>query len=279
MSAAVANFVFADRSKFFSLPDGPEDAETGLPTVLLPVGTELYRADPSGAKEPGANVPAFFTNRGSTRAYTRGAKGTLSSYKVKKEARLFNMDLYSLHKRAIARFADQLTDEELEVFMNYITHNEGNFAEYVNPSGFLPSNLHDYKSGKVAHPNYLNRRMTAIFCRLGFDGWVVKPYSYDEAARKGTGLVQFSIAAAFRLQEELEMKLAAAKRKEEKLALQREYSAKEPLVAYTPEIMLCKWKEHMDLKSLEVSNNAAGAMAGAKARRGHIGRRTRKAQR
>jgi hypothetical protein len=229
MSAALAkNFVFAEKAKFFELASGPKD-DSGLPTISLPVGAELYRADHGGAREPGADVPAFFTNRGSTRAYRRGAAGTLSSYVVKKEARLFDMNFNSL-----VMLGSLLDEDDVEVLMYYFNIED----LYVNPSGFTPADLAAYRANTSKHPNYLNRRMAAIVCRLGFDGWVVKPYDPE----KRTGLVQISYY----------MDGGEVKTRE---------------VAYAPEIMLCKWKDIMDLKSLSVPNNNAAGAAAAKARR------------
>ena len=215
MSAAtgpVSNFVFADKSKFFELAE-VSDSETKLPTVLLPAGAEVYRADHAGAKEPSADVPAFFTNRGSTSAYTRGAKGTLSSYVVKKEAKLFHLTLNS-----ILQLVPMLEEEDMEeVLMHWFNPEEA----YVNPSGFSPKNLALYRSNISKYPNYLNRRMAAIVCKLGFDGWIVKPFD----PKKRTGLEQISYYKD------------GAK-------------IKHRFVPYAPEIMLCHWKEIMDLKSL-----------------------------
>jgi hypothetical protein len=228
MSAAVKNFVFADKTKFFELANGP-NTDTGLPTVLLPVGAELYRADHAGAKEPGAEVPAFFTNRGSTGAYTRGKTGTLSSYVVKKEARLFDLNLNS-----ILPLVPLLDDDEVEVIMHWFNHED----TYVNPSGFTPKNLADYRSGTSKYPNYLNRRMANIICKLGFDGWIVKPFDI----KKRTGLEQLSYYVDGK-------------------------SLKTRIVPYAPEIMLCKWKDTMDLKSLAVNGAAAtGSAAGGRRR-------------
>ena len=237
MSAAVKNFVFADKTKFFELADGP-DSDTGLPTIVLPAGAELYRADHAGAKEPGADVPAFFTNRGSTAAYTRGAKGALSQYVVKKEARLFHMTLNSIF-RLMPLLANR---DDIEVLMTYFDPEEA----VVNPSGFTPKNLATYRANTSKFPNYLNRRMAEIICRLGFDGWVVKPYNEG----KRTGLAQLSY-------------------------YKDSDKVKTRIVAYTPEIMLCRWKEILDLKYLAVPNNAPAPVAGKARRR----RRTRKAQR
>jgi hypothetical protein len=230
MSAAIGkNFTFAEKEKFFELASGPND-ESGLPTISLPVGAELYRADSGGAKEPGADVPAFFTNRGSTRAYRRGAAGTLSSYVVKKEARLFDMNFNSLGK-----LGTLLDKDDIKVLIHYYNIKE----LYVNPSGFTPADLAAYRANRSKYPNYLNRRMAEIVCRLGFDGWVVKPFD----PKRRSGLIQISHY----------IDGGALKTRE---------------VAYTPEIMLCKWKDIMDLKSLSVpNNNAAVSAAAGKARR------------
>jgi len=283
MSAAVgvANFTFHDRSVFFELPDGPVDPVNGLPTVVLPVGAVVYRADHGGAKEPSGDVPAFFTNVNSTRAYTRGAKGTKSSYVVKKEARLFHMNLNSL--MALARHVAS-TGGDTEVFDHYLAMTEDEYGErfFVNPSDFLEANLKEWQEKKVAHPNYLNRRLAQIVCSLGFDGWVVKPFDVE----KKTGLEQLSKVLALeiekaRAQADKILPVYQAEKDPAKKAVLREalatllpLASKVPIVSYTPEIMLCSWKTHMDVKALPVPNNN-DAVAVGKARR----RRTRKTRR
>jgi len=285
MSAAVgvANFTFHDRSVFFELPDGPVDPVNGLPTVVLPVGAVVYRADHGGAKEPSGDVPAFFTNVNSTRAYTRGAKGTKSSYVVKKEARLFHMNLNSL--MALARHVAS-TGGDTDVFDHYLAMTEDEYGErfFVNPSDFLEANLKEYREGKVSHPNYLNRRLAQIVCSLGFDGWVVKPFDVE----KKTGLEQLSKVLAMKIQiarekvDELLPAFQAEKNPAKKAELGAEIkpllelASAIPIVQYTPEIMLCSWKTHMDVKALPVANkNGAAAGAGGKARL----RRNRKTRR
>jgi hypothetical protein len=124
----------------------------------------------------------------------------------------------------------------------------------VNPSYFTPRDLAEYQAKKVVFPNYLNRRMAEIICRLGFDGWVVKPYDID----RKTGLIQLSLTL---------------------LA-----SGEDPLIEYTPEVMLCGWKEFAAVKALPEPNTpspnesskektAAAAPAGTKERRTRKGRR------
>ena len=103
--------------------------------------------------------------------------------------------------------------------------------------------------------------MAELICGLGFDGWVVKPYDFD----KKTGLIQLSLAL-----------LAAGE---------------DPLVEYTPEVMLCGWKEFAAVKGLPEPNTPAGSPKGspkgkegaggaaAAAAAGSKERRTRKARR
>jgi hypothetical protein len=248
MTAAAANFTFKDKHTFFELEAG-EDFKKGdgpeLPTIMLPIGSVIYRADHAGARQPSGEVPAFFTNRGSTRAYRRRGKGTLSSYVTTKEARLFDLNLNSLFELRpyITKAADRT------VFENYLIKVGGQWA--VNPSFFTPRDLAEYQAKKVVFPNYLNRRMAEIICRLGFDGWVVKPYDVD----KKTGLIQLSLTL---------------------LA-----SGEDPLIEYTPEVMLCGWKEFAAVKGLPEPNTPTPnksskektAAAGTKERRTRKGRR------
>jgi hypothetical protein len=60
------------------------------------------------------------------------------------------------------------------------------------------------------HIPYLNRFMAELVCRLGFDGWIVFPY--DPSKRQG--LIQISVIHG--------------------------------RVAYSPEIMVCRWMDHME---------------------------------
>ena len=60
------------------------------------------------------------------------------------------------------------------------------------------------------HIPYLNRFMANLVCRLGFDGWIAFPY--DPAKRQG--LIQLSLLHG--------------------------------LIAYSPEVMVCAWAEHME---------------------------------
>lgn len=252
--AAAANFTFKDEKKFFELPAGADFKKAGgpeLPTIVLPVGAVIYRADHAGARQPSGDVPAFFTNRGSTRAYRRKAKGTLSSYVTTKEARLFDMNLNSLFE-----LRPYIVDNEKdrEVFQNYMIEVGGHWA--VNPSYFTASDLAEYQEKTVAYPNYLNRRMAEIICRLGFDGWVVKPYD----SSKKTGLMQLSLALLAK--------------------------GKDPLVKYTPEVMLCGWKEFMSVKGIPEPNTPSTSPKGSPKSKSGAGaaanskeRRTRKARR
>ena len=159
---------------------------------------------------------------------------------VKKEARLFDMNFNSLGK-----LGTLLDKDDIKVLINYYNIKE----LYVNPSGFTPADLAAYRANRSKHPNYLNRRMAEIVCRLGFDGWVVKPFD----PKRRAGLIQISIY--------IEGGVLKTRK-----------------VPYTPEIMLCKWKDIMDLKSLSIPNNNVGAAAAA-AGSAKKARRTRRLRR
>jgi hypothetical protein len=182
-------------SVFFDL----EGKQIELPTIQIPVDAIFHRADHEGAREPSADIPAFFGNRKSIALYARG-KGdeAFSSYKVTRPMRLFEMTLNSIYD---LYFHPDLSEDEKEWIQLYLKPEMGAVIPAV-PTG---------PKGPTGHLPYLNREIAAIVCRLGFDGWIVLPFSPE----KRQGLVQFSL-------------------------VQRK------LLPYSPEIMLCNWKQHME---------------------------------
>ena len=170
------------------------------PIVVLPVGTVLHRADRTGATTPSDAVPAFFGNRKSIEVYA-GTKGdeAYSSYKVMKPLHLFEMNFNSLRDLI---FHPGMTDEDITLLKSY----------YRIEKGFvLPTIITSKENMKGPHPDYMNRKMARLICRLGFDGWIVMPFN----VKKRKGLTQFVLS-----------------RKEE--------------VPYMPEVMVCRWSEHME---------------------------------
>ncbi len=202
------NTLFLDSSSYDTLEHGDSmdlysneiDETIEYPIIVLPVGTVLHRADRTGATSPSDAVPAFFGNRKSIQVYA-GTKGdaAFSSYKVIKPLRLFDMNLNSL-KDLI--FHPDMSDDDKKLLMSY----------YQVEKGFvLPTMITSKENIMGPHPDYMNRKVARMLCRLGFDGWIVKPFSIE----KRQGLVQYVLS-----------------RKEK--------------APYMPEVMVCRWSEHME---------------------------------
>ncbi len=170
------------------------------PIVEVPVGTVVHRADHKGATTPSAEMPAFFGNRQSIAVYARNAgDAAYSSYKVTKPIRLLNWNFNSVRD---LMFHHDLQDDEYELLKKYI-----NFDDfYVNPIQILSR---DNITG--THVDYLNKKIARIVCRLGFDGWIVKPF----APEKREGLVQW-------------------------------VPSRKARAPYAAEMMICKWSDFME---------------------------------
>ena len=184
-----------------------------LPTIEIPANTMFHRADWEGIKVPSANVPAFFGNRESITIYTRGkGNSVVSSYRTKTPLVLFNMNPISLIKLSKI---PQLTEEEKHYMKQYFIR-DGDLA-FVVPTIPFPSEAlqQTYKQkkerGEEVYLPYLNRMIAGILCRLGFDGWIVLPYTPE----KGEGLLQYSMV-------------------------------RNEVFPYSPEIMVCNWNIKME---------------------------------
>jgi len=153
-----------------------ENEEIHLPTLILPEGSVIHRADHEGAKSPSNEIPAFFGDRKSIKIYARGKPEAeaVSSYSVKRPITLFHMTLNTILDISVH---PDLTKGDKEALRAYV--GEG----FVIPIKFL-------RKENIEKRLYLNRRIANMICRLGFDGWVVNPYDPD----KKQGLVQFIIS-------------------------------------------------------------------------------------
>jgi hypothetical protein len=184
-----------------------------LPTIEIPVNTIFHRADWEGIKLPSTNVPAFFGNRESINIYTRGkGNSVVSSYRTKTPLVLFNMNPISL---IWLSKIPQLTEDEKNYMKQYFIR-EGELAFVIPtipfPSEALQQNYKQKKErGEEAYLPYLNRLIAGILCRLGFDGWIVRPYNPE----KGDGLLQYSMV-------------------------------RNEVFPYSPEIMVCNWNTKME---------------------------------
>jgi hypothetical protein len=143
-----------------------------VPTLVVPVGSIVYRADAGGAKAPADVVPAFFSNDTSITVYKRGNEANVSKYRVTRDMRLFVMTVQSL--KTIFAFHPELTAEDKEYMKLYLSKQAEGAVMPIYPTP----------------DRYLNRTIANIICRLGVDGWIVQPYD----AEKKTGMKNYSMA-------------------------------------------------------------------------------------
>ncbi len=129
-----------------------------LPTLIIPVGSTVYRADAGGAKSPSNSVPAFFSNDQSITVYKRGNDRNVSKYRTTRDVRLFLMTIQSL--KVLFAFHPDLTPDDKQYMMIYLQKQSEGAVLPIYPTG----------------DRYLNRTIANIVCRLGFDGWIVQPF-------------------------------------------------------------------------------------------------------
>jgi hypothetical protein len=148
-----------------------------ITTLVLPAGSVIHRHDHAGATAPSEAMPAFFGNIRSTALYSRGNPEALSSYRIKRDVVLMNMNVGNL-----LTVAQSLDGEDEEVMGQYLQQGEDG-RWFVIPT--IPVG----RPNAAGHIPYLNRRIADIVCAMGFDGWVVKPLNSE----KREGLRQFSL--------------------------------------------------------------------------------------
>jgi len=215
------------KMNWWSLKEGP--LTKGLPTVILTKGTSWFRADRTGATVPSADVPAFFTTKELLGPY-KGTIGNaaISSYTVDKEAKLFDLTFNSL---AALHNHPELTDEERELIEEW-------FKIDNSPPYLFVSSLRAEDVGKRGeYLNYANRRAANLICRLGFDGWIVKPFD----PKRRTGVLQISVARVISLIQQLGEEIPLL----EAIPLMAKHFPDEVIVGYPAEIMLCNWDKFM----------------------------------
>jgi hypothetical protein len=176
------------------------------PTLIVPEGSIVYRADMGGAKSPSANVPAFFSNDESITVYKRGNEGNVSKYRTTRDVRLFVMTVKSL--KTLFAFHPELTEEDKEYMKIYLLQTlPEKQKEYLKHQSVENAVMPIYPTGNQY--KYLNRAIAAIICRLGVDGWIVQPYEKGK-----TGMRNFSMIR--------------------------------PIGIYKPEFLICKWTDCME---------------------------------
>ncbi len=152
-----------------------------FPTLEIPEGTRVHRADAKGATIPSTDVPAFFGNMKSIQVYSRGNPQAFSSYTFHKPCELIQFD-YTTLQNLLSH--PGLSHDDKESLLQYFNREEG----YVNPISVTEENKKEFLNAKGAKPlKYLNRRVADILCSLGFDGWIVQPYNPG----KRQGMIQY----------------------------------------------------------------------------------------
>ncbi len=232
----MAAALFLDAANYAKLASNTVEINTfkgepiAYPIVEVPVGTVVHRADRKGATTPSAEMPAFFGNRQSISVYAGTAgDAAYSSYKVTKPIRLLNWNFNSVRDLMVHH---DLQDDEFELLQKYLNLED----LYVNPIQILSR-----KNITSTHVDYLNKKIARIVCRLGFDGWIVKPF----APEKREGLIQW-------------------------------VPSRKARAPYAAEMMMCKWSDFMERLPEAVKG---GRSRSRKTRKTHIRRRrtTRKA--
>jgi hypothetical protein len=196
-----------------------------IPMIRIPKGAILYRADRKGAQKPSESVPIFFSDRESIRMYQQNrtpqgkilnrGEQAITKYKVKENLRLLRFDFDSIPK--LQNMLKKIIKEGKDEYKNIVSIDELKLLVfYLNPRygavlPTLPAKMYR-ETSETEYLEYLNRDISNIICKLGFDGWIVLPFD----AEKRQGLIQLSLIT------------------------------KQDSV-YPPEIMLCNWTRHLEL--------------------------------
>jgi hypothetical protein len=155
------------------------------PTLIVPEGSIVYRADMGGAKSPSANVPAFFSNDESITVYKRGNEANVSKYRTTRDVRLFVMTVKSL--KTLFALHPELTAEDKEYMRVYLLQTLTEKQKELLKQQSVENAVMPIYPTRDQH-RYLNRAIAAIICRLGVDGWIVQSYEKGK-----TGMRNFSM--------------------------------------------------------------------------------------
>lgn len=225
-------------------------APLSIPVCTLPAGSILHRFDRGGAVEPSKNVPIFFGNKTSVSFYS-GKKNaaeinaTRSSYRLKRPARLLHINAESLP--LIEQL--QLTADEAEFIpvyyrMGFVANSEGKDVETPILLPAAPYGTIAEIRSQVRDKTF-NRRFAEIVCRLGFDGWVIKPLNPD----KKQGALQIT-GGIHQLRSPdgtvVTMDKLATLSREQGIAARFIAPLRGNISVMPPEIVICRWDVFMD---------------------------------
>jgi hypothetical protein len=219
--------------------------KVSLPICILPEGSIIHRFDKEGARDPSTNVPIFFGNRTSVKFYSGKAENaevnaTRSSYRVKRPVQLLHINTESMG----VFLQLQLTPEEIDFFEVFCRMGKTHpILLPALPYGTVKEIVLGIRAGRPEKT--LNRRFAEIVCRLGFDGWVVKPYNPDT----NEGVLQITCGInQVQAADGTIVTLDAIKTLTEAQAETAHYISPKDghLTPMPPELVLCRWDIFMD---------------------------------
>jgi hypothetical protein len=219
--------------------------KVSLPICILPEGSIIHRFDKEGARDPSRNVPSFFGNRTSIKFYSGKAENaevnaTRSSYRVKRSVQLLHINTESMG----VFLQLQVTPEEKDFFRLFCRM--GKTHPILLPSlpyGTVKEIVLGIRAGH--HEKTLNRRFAEIVCRLGFDGWVVKPYNSEtnEGVLQIVGGINQVRAADGTIVTLDAIKTLTPHQAETARIIPPKDGRLQPM---PPELVLCRWDVFMD---------------------------------
>lgn len=242
-------------------------------TATFNIGISIYRGDKYIKKQRihVETVPVFFSDKKYALVYTPNRDPYyLTKFIFKTQPNLF---LLSYENLDLLKKDTRLTDEERAALNLYYTHDSS--SQYIWPVGFL--HVEDIKQ---KHTLYLNRRITNIICRLGFDGWVskkgaLKQKNLDMKYYQSVGMTQlaqdqqsdkikefikdvmtnsdFSPQEKGKHIENIRSQLELEK--DEFIKFIKINHVKYNMNPYKPEIVLCKWQNFLKRESKRLTNS------------------------
>ena len=249
------------------------DSNDYYTTATFDIGISIYRGDKYIKKQRihTETVPVFFSDKKYALVYTPDRNPYyLTKFVFKTQPNLF---LLSYENLDLLKEDVRLTDEERAALNLYYIHNGS--VQYIWPVGFL--HVEDIKQ---KHQLYLNRRITNLICRLGFDGWVskkgtLKQKNLDMKYYQTVGMDKLVQDQQFDKIKEFigeimrnsdftpeekgrhveNMRARLELEKDEFIKFIKTNHVKYNMNPYRPEIVLCKWQNFLKRESKRLTNS------------------------
>jgi hypothetical protein len=134
-----------------------------LTTKHIPVSSILYRSDKTPKTKLGGIYPEYMGNYTLVVDYHRDSidntTGFISTLTTKRSLHLIIWNLANIKKLV---HHPKVNMDLLKYYLQY--------PNTVSPLGYLPG------TNENTHPHkYVNRLMSEMICKMGFDGWIVLP--------------------------------------------------------------------------------------------------------